>query len=475
MFYRIMQLTLPLTFITAITCLISAPVLAARDVTQIHLTPGDGNWSLGMGFRNGTFPYVGKDDVDDLLPLITYNGEKFFIDGTRTGFHLYQSSDWLIGAYASYRFAGFNEEDGIELDGMDRDDGIDARFAITRQTSFGNFTFDIGTDISNTSDGLDIDLRWGKVFTQGNYRIRPWIGLTFEDQKLTNYYYGVNDNEVTEDRAAYQTDSALEMRYGIDMSYQFAKHHYVGFNMQYSELDSTKINSPIVLDNGQFSSFTSYRYEFNDYQDNHYVNGSITRDLTKGEWYWRIAAGRHTETTFNQLVRFKNMFDPEERGTGLASIFVGKKIADNFMWLPLEAYVTGGYVRRFEKGLQDNFNEYVLGFKAYFSQFPWSDTVKTRIGIAEGVSYAVKVPFVEGEHVEAKNRSASKFLNYIDWSIDVSIGDVFQVPKLKECYFGWSVHHRSGIFASSDFYGNVNGGSNVNTLYLQCHNNVLAG
>ncbi|RHW77803.1 MipA/OmpV family protein [Colwellia sp. RSH04] len=449
------------------------PALAARDVTQIHLEPGSGLWSIGMGLRNGTFPYVGKDKVDDLLPLIIYNGETFFIDGTRAGFHLYQSSDWLIGAYTSYRFAGFNEEDGIELDGMDRNDGMDGRFALTRLTNYGNITLDYGHDISGASNGWDIDLRWGKLFTNGNYRIRPWIGITYEDQKLSNYYFGVNADEATSNRPAYTTNSSFEMRYGIDMSYRIAQHHFVALNIQYSELDATKINSPIVIDNGEFSSFASYRYEFNDYKDNPYVNGSITKDLTMGEWYWRVAAGRHTETTFNKLLRFQEMFKPEERGTGLASIFVGKKIADNFMWLPLEAYVTGGYVRRFEKGLQNDFNEYVLGFKAYFSKFPWSDYVKTRIGLAEGVSYAAKVPFVEREHVEEKNRSASKFLNYLDWSIDVSIGDVFKVPKLKDCYMGWSVHHRSGIFASSDFFGNVNGGSNVNTLYVQCHNNVM--
>lgn len=67
-------------------------------------------------------------------------------------------------------------------------------------------------------------------------------------------------------------------------------------------------------------------------------------------------------------MRFQLMFKPEERGTELASLFVRKKIADNFMWLSLEAYITGGYIRRFEKCLQNNFNEYILGFIAYFSE-----------------------------------------------------------------------------------------------------------
>lgn len=466
-----MALRVTKALIGAFIISVSFSVSAARDVSQIHLEPGDGNWSIGIGFRMGTFPYIGKDEVDDLLPLLTYNGEHFFIDGSRFGVHLYQSDEWLIGSYAAYRFAGFNETDAIELDGLDRDDSVDGRFAATRFTDYGNFTLDVGADVRNKSNGWDAELRWGKVFERGNYRIRPWLGITFESQELTQYYYGVEAEEATESRAQYTTSSALEWRYGIDMSYRISQHHFVGFNMQYSELDETKINSPIVVDKGQYSAFASYRYEFNDYQDDPYVNGNIVKDLTKGQWYWRLGAGQFTSTSFKNLIFLQDFFKAEPRGTGLVSLFVGKKIADSFLSLPVEVYATAGLARHFERGYQDNFNEYVLGFKGYYSDFPWSDSIKTRFGFGQGLSYAAKVPFIEAEEVESKNRSASKFLNYLDWSWDVSIGDVFKAPKLKECYFGWSIHHRSGIFANSDFFGNVNGGSNVNTLYVQCHNN----
>jgi outer membrane protein len=443
---------------------------AARDVSQLHLQSGTGDWSLGTGFRYGTFPYVGEDTEEDFLPLITYSGEHFFIDGTRTGFHLYNTEDWLVGTYVAYRFGGFNEEDSKELDGMDRDDGVDARFAITRKTSFGDFTLDTGADIRDKSNGWDAQLRWGKTLRSGDFLYRPWIGLTYEDQNLANYYYGVKSSEATAERPAYETDSALEWSYGIDTSYRLSQHHYVGLNLQYTQLDSTKLDSPTVDENGVFHSFLSYRYEYNDYRDDPTVSGGLLRDLTKGEWYWRVAAGRTTKSSLHELITFREMFDAEERDTGLASVFLGKKVTDEFLWLPMDGYVTGGLVRRFERGEQDDFNEYVLGFKAYYSDFPWSDRVKTRVGIAEGVSYVEHLPIVERENIESKNRSGSHFLNYMDWSWDVSIGDLFNQPSLKECYFGWSVHHRSGIFGSSDFFGNVDGGGNVNTLYLQCHN-----
>ncbi len=446
--------------------------LAARDVSQIHLEPGDGAWSLGMGVRFATFPYVGVEEESNYFPPIIYSGEKFFIDGTRVGFHLLNSEDWLISTYAAYRFGGFNEEDSSELDGMDRNDGVDGRLAVTRRTDFGRFTLDLGADISNTSEGWDVQVRWGEVFKKGNFRYRPWIGFGYEDQDLTNYYFGVNDDETTPDRAAYVADSASEWSYGLDLSYLLGQHHYLGMNIEYSGLDTTKINSPIVEEGGVFQGFFSYRYEFNDFADDPNVSGNLFKGLKQGEWYWRAAAGRFTDTTFNNLMRFDGIFDPEPNKTGIASLFVGKKITDRFASLPIEVYVTAGYVRHNEKDQQSDFNEYVLGFKLYFSKFPWSHIVKTRVGLAEGISYAAKVPTFEKESIESKNRSASHLLNYLDWSWDFSLGDIIRKPSLKDCYIGWSVHHRSGIFSGADLFGNVDGGSNINTLYLQCHNNT---
>lgn len=124
--------------------------------------------------------------------------------------------------------------------------------------------------------------------------------------------------------------------------------------------------------------------------------------------------------------------------------------------------------RRFESKYHDNFWEGVLAFKALFRKFPWSHIVETRFGIAEGLSYAQTIPNIETERAEERDRRTSNLLNYLDFSVDVSVGDVIQVPAWQHCFAGWSVHHRSGIFASSNLYGNVYGGSNVNTLYLEC-------
>ncbi len=88
-------------------------------------------------------------------------------------------------------------------------------------------------------------------------------------------------------------------------------------------------------------------------------------------------------------------------------------------------------------------------------------------GFGAGVSYAQKVPFVEQRDQALRNRNSSKLLNYLDPSIDVSVGDLIGARRLKETYFGFGVSYRSGIFGTSQLLGNTNGGSNYIYTYLE--------
>ena len=89
------------------------------------------------------------------------------------------------------------------------------------------------------------------------------------------------------------------------------------------------------------------------------------------------------------------------------------------------------------------------------------------LGFGLGVSYAQKVPFVEQRDQASRGRNASKLLNYLDPSIDVSVGDLIGIRTLRETYFGFGVSHRSGIFGTSQLLGNVNGGSNYIYSYVE--------
>jgi outer membrane protein len=51
--------------------------------------------------------------------------------------------------------------------------------------------------------------------------------------------------------------------------------------------------------------------------------------------------------------------------------------------------------------------------------------------------------------------------------VDVSVGDLIGMRSLRDTYVGLGVSHRSGIFGTSNLFGNVNGGSNYIYAYLE--------
>ena len=103
--------------------------------------------------------------------------------------------------------------------------------------------------------------------------------------------------------------------------------------------------------------------------------------------------------------------------------------------------------------------------KASYYGFPWSNRVKTRLGLGAGLSAAQRVPYTE---VSAqKGKATSRLLLYLDPTIDVSLGDLIGKPSLKDTYLGFGVSHRSGVFGSSRLLGNVSGGSNYIYSYVE--------
>jgi MipA family protein len=470
------RLNLPPLISRTFALLLFSSRLMAADVSQVMLQDDNDIWSLGAGIRSHTSPYQGEQEHTDFMPIISYTGERFYIDGNSLGIHLNRDQRWQADLYAAYRFGGYTEEDSRFLTDMERNDSVDMGLALTRHTAYGSFTFDPSVDIGGQHHGWDTELSWHTTYQQGAWRWRPWLGLDYRNQQLTDYYFGVETQEATSTRTAYRAGSSINYHAGLDLEYRLDRQNLLSLNLRQTRLDDEIADSSIVDERNILSVALAYRHEFKDFVDPKHkprYRSADTRweQFRRGQWFWRVAGGIATEEAFNKIIR--GQIDKEERHTGIASVFIGKKVADNFLTLPFEIYIKGGYVRHFERGVQSDFNEYVLAVKGYFNRFPWSDKVETRWGIGEGISYAEQVPALERENVESKNYSASHTLNYIDWSLDVNLGDLFSKPQLKRCYAGFSIHHRSGIFGSVDFFGNVDGGSNYNTLYIECLNNIL--
>ena len=93
--------------------------------------------------------------------------------------------------------------------------------------------------------------------------------------------------------------------------------------------------------------------------------------------------------------------------------------------------------------------------------------VRIKFGFGEGISYINRVTFLEGNELKNKGYVLSHLMNYLDFSVDVNVGDIFGNNTLKRLWLGDYIHHRSSIFELAQQFGRIKGGSNYPSFYLQ--------
>jgi outer membrane protein len=93
--------------------------------------------------------------------------------------------------------------------------------------------------------------------------------------------------------------------------------------------------------------------------------------------------------------------------------------------------------------------------------------VRTRVGFGAGLSYAQHIPYSEAIDQQRSGSSGTKLIQYLDPTIDISVGDLFGWKDHRDTYVGLGVSHRSGVFKAVQLYDNVYGGSNYIYTYVE--------
>jgi len=183
-------------------------------------------------------------------------------------------------------------------------------------------------------------------------------------------------------------------------------------------------------------------------------------------WAVRVNGGWATEKTLGEITAGGTRVEDER--PSLIGLDVGRPLVDYLNDWPLHIGWRAGLQRFFERGNQSDFWAHTLYLKAYWTGFPWSHLVRTRLGFGEGISYAWHVPTEERDEARRHDRNTSRLLNYLDVSAELNVGDLSRQKPLERCWLGFVISHRSGAFGLVDIFGSVNGGSNYNTASLEC-------
>lgn len=398
-------------------------------------------WGIGIGLRYADIPYVAEDQsVTDILPLLFYESEKVFIRGIEGGIKIFTHDDWQGNALLRYRFFDIPKEFQNDIQGG-WDVGVQLKRSLGGKWALRAELMTDGRHRSYVDVGIETFL--GDDFAG----LWPYVGVRFKSADFNDHYYGL-------DRESF--GGGMDIRVGVEGRYHLAKNLYAIGKLGGYYLDRDARRSSLVKDEFSWQAFAGIGF-FND-------PGTERKARLGNRPYWRIAHGWATPSNIGEILRWDTAEDPYNNT--LTSLFYGHPLTDTLFGLPLDIYLTPGLVFHHNSEVQDRFYEYVVAIKAYYT-LKWP--VRLRFGAAEGLSYSSQITYIERKEMEDKGYRPSKLLNYLDFSVDVNVGDLFNSRSAKRLWFGYSIHHRSGIFESNSQFGRIKGGSNYNTLYLQWH------
>lgn len=444
-----MKFTVHLLLALLGTIFATAPLLAQESPVELTKTVSsvsrpEEKWGIGFGVRGASNPYVAGDYVlEDVFPLLYYESRYFYLDGLEAGFKLRREEDWRLNLLARWRFIDVPEEYNAQVDSDVLDWGLRFHYQPARHPVY--FEVDL---LADERQRLSSTLRSGMEMASGRLvEWDPYVALRMKSSRFNDYYYGLGTDSV---------GSGTDISLGLEGRYYLGNDLYLQGSLALTWLDRAARSSVFVDDGIQEQIIFGLVYRNDRRQP---LKSSID-----AKPYLRLTHGWATPSDTKDIITFNNRED--DKDNKLLSLFYGHPLSDELFGLPLKTYLTPGFVWHWQSDVQDSGQEFVLAIKNYYTM-DWP--TKWRVGLGTGFSYAAKVPYIEEIEMAQKGYENIKWLLYLDFSLEMNLGRLFQLNAMDDIWLGYSLHHRSGIFGTSSMFGRIKGGSNYNTISLQYH------
>jgi MipA family protein len=230
----------------------------AQTVDGDDAVPEDGppRWGVGVAAVVKDSPYAGEGTRVRPIPLITFQGERFYFRGLTAGWQLVGGESFELSAIAKFRFDGFDVDDlgrrELAANGLDyrlledRDDGLDLGLAAKWSGAAGEIEAEVLADAIDASGGQEVSLEYGFPFDIGQGRLTPNAGVTWLSKDMANYYYGTLAEEVARGVVDYKPGSVTIPHVGVSYFRPIGeKWSLLGF-VKYSALPDEISDSPFI-------------------------------------------------------------------------------------------------------------------------------------------------------------------------------------------------------------------------------------
>jgi len=389
--------------------------------------------------------YRGAQGAADHLPLYLYEGEHAYLHGTRLGLKA-SAGDWRFDTFIAYRIEGFTHDKHPSVaEGLaPREPGFDAGASLRRRTSWGTPYVELLHDVSRSSNGTELRAGyWTNEWRRGRLTLKPQLVLAWRDASLNNHYYGTAD---------YQAGAGLDAQAAVYASYAVTESWNLLGWLSATRRSREISGSPLAQSAVHPEAFVGFLYDFSPKQTRWAPESPPT--------IVKVLYGNSSDCDMLQIVRFNCTTRHTVDNTDVAALHAGRMLIKGAGGWPIDLAGFVGIQRHFEKSYQDDFWSVIAFFKVYWYGFGWERWgLHTRFGMGSGLSYTEQIPEMELHDQGRRGRGTWKLLNYLDPSFDVRVA--------RDTYVGVGVSHRSGAFGKSQFFGNVNGGSNYIYLSLE--------
>lgn len=222
--------------------------------------------TLGAGGAYTTSPYRGHDDYLVPIPLIFYEGERFYLRGLSGGVHILKDDWYEFSLGLSYYGLKFDngKTDNRRMKRLDdRDSTVTADLQFMLRTAYGNPGIKFSQDILGNSKGQMVDLFYRYPIQLGQVVLSPGGGLHWDSERQTDYYYGISSKESRRSGLEkYDPDSAFSPYLTFDVAWSFAENWRLMGGGRVTFLSDEIKDSPMVNESYVYSTFAGISYSF---------------------------------------------------------------------------------------------------------------------------------------------------------------------------------------------------------------------
>ncbi len=263
--------------------------------TVALVLPEERRWRLGaaLGYGERTNPLIQSDDIPVVIDLdIAYFGERWFFDNGDLGLLLAENrlftsnlvarvnSDRTFFGKTNTKFVNFQVLAGgatgalVEpttgeplrtpqpLEPPKRDYAIELGVETLFGGEWGQATVRAFHDVSGTHDGLEISADYSYRFTQGRFTLSPMVGVAWKSAALSDYYWGVHEDEDSATLQFYEARGGLGWETGLRASYYLSKSVRLAASANYERLQHSVAQSPLVERDYVFGYFAGLGWQF---------------------------------------------------------------------------------------------------------------------------------------------------------------------------------------------------------------------